>query len=135
MKRILSLVMVIPTLALAQPASWQSRGIGGGGALFCPSISPLDANNMYLQCDMSEVFHTSNGGESWDILHFQEMISTGGVNTVEFTSDPNILYGVNMDYITDERFPVKSTDGGQTWSPTTADPTGEYLKQQRHVQR
>ena len=116
-------MMLIPAFAIAQPASWESRGIGGGGALFCPSISPLDANNMYLQCDMSEVFYTTNKGASWDILHFTEMISTGGINTVEFTSSPNILYGVNMDYITEEIFPVKSTDGGAHWSPTIEDPT------------
>ncbi len=124
MKQILSLIVLIPVVALAQPTSWQSRGIGGGGALFCPSISPLDASNIYLQCDMSEVFHTTSKGSSWDILHFREMISTGGVNTVEFTSDADILYAVNMDFLTDERFPVKSTDGGIHWSPTTADPTG-----------
>lgn len=121
MKKMLFTLMLIPVLAAAQPTNWQSRGIGGGGALFCPSISPLDANNMYLQCDMSEVFHTTNKGASWDIIHFQEMISTGGINTVEFTSDANILYAINMDYITDERFPVKSTNGGQSWSPI-ADP-------------
>ncbi len=121
MKKMLFTLMLIPALVIAQPTNWQSRGIGGGGALFCPSISPLDANNMYLQCDMSEVFHTTNKGGSWDIIHFQEMISTGGINTVEFTSDAAILYAINMDYITDERFPVKSTNGGQTWSPI-ADP-------------
>lgn len=124
MKKALFILMLIPIFAIAQPTNWQSRGIGGGGALFCPSISPLDANNMFLQCDMSEVFHTVNKGGSWDIVPFHEMISTGGINTVEFTSNTFTLYGVNMDYITDERFPVKSTDAGQTWSPTAADPTG-----------
>lgn len=124
MKKTLFIILLTPLFTFAQPTSWQSRGIGGGGALFCPSISPLDANNMYLQCDMSEVFHTTNKGASWDIVHFHEMISTGGINTVEFTSDANILYAVNTDYITEERFPVKSTDGGQSWIPTAQDPTG-----------
>lgn len=124
MKKTLFIILLVPFITFAQPTNWQSRGIGGGGALFCPSISPTDVNNMYLQCDMSEVFHTTDKGASWDIVHFREMISTGGINTVEFTSDANILYAVNTDYITDERFPVKSTDGGQSWSPTSQDPTG-----------
>lgn len=124
MKKTLFIILLTPLFTFAQPTSWQSRGIGGGGALFCPSISPSDANNIYLQCDMSEVFHTTNKGASWDIVHFHEMISTGGINTVEFTSDANILYAVNADYITEERFPVKSADGGQSWTPTAQDPTG-----------
>lgn len=124
MKNTLFIILLTPLFIFAQPSSWQSRGIGGGGALFCPSISPLDANNIYLQCDMSEVFHSTDKGGSWNIIPFREMISTGGINTVEFTSDANILYAVNMDYITEELFPVKSTDGGAHWSPTTQDPTG-----------
>jgi hypothetical protein len=124
MKKLFLFITLIPVLSFAQPATWQSRGIGGGGALFSPSISPLDANNIYLQCDMSEVFHTTSKGASWDIVDFRELISTGGMHTVEFTSSANILYSVNMDFITDERFPVKSTDGGTHWSPIQADPTG-----------
>jgi photosystem II stability/assembly factor-like uncharacterized protein len=124
MKKLFLLIALAPALLSAQPATWHSRGIGGGGALFSPSISPLDASNIYLQCDMSEVFHTTNKGTSWNILDFRELISTGGMHTVEFTSDPGILYTVNMDFITDERFPVKSTDGGAHWAPTLSDPTG-----------
>lgn len=111
-------------LIFAQPTSWQSRGVGGGGALFAPSISPHNNNDIYLQCDMSEVFHTSNGGTNWSEIHFSELISTGGQHTVEYTSDPNILYTVNLNYLTDERYPVISSDGGQTWAPIASDPTG-----------
>ncbi len=114
---------ILPCLLAAQPAQWSSRGIGGGGALFAPTISPNDASNMYLQCDMSEVFHTNNMGGVWNTVHFTELISTGGQHTVEYTSNPSILYSVNMDYITDERYPVKSSDFGIHWEPTGNDPT------------
>lgn len=114
----------VSTIGFAQPTSWQSRGIGGGGALFAPSISPHNSNEIYMQCDMSEVFHTTTGGANWSEIHFSELISTGGQHTVEFTSDPSILYTVNLNYLTDERYPVRSSNGGQTWSPIAADPTG-----------
>jgi len=61
-KLLLVLTWLLPCLLVAQPSQWASRGIGGGGALFAPTISPNDASNMYLQCDMSEVFHTNNMG-------------------------------------------------------------------------
>jgi len=121
---LLVLGWIIPCLLFAQPTQWQSRGIGGGGALFAPTISPNDASNMYLQCDMSEVFHTTNQGGNWNEIHFTELISTGGQHTVEYTSNPSILYSVNLDYITDERYPVKSSDFGNHWSASIVDPTG-----------
>lgn len=107
----------------AQPTNWQNKGIGGGGALFAPSISPTNSQEIYLQCDMTEVFHTTNSGTTWDQVHYKELISTGGQHTVEFTSDPNVRYTVNLDFLTDERFPVKSIDGGQSWNATLSDPT------------
>lgn len=126
MKRVFSLMMSLSALipSIAQPSTWQNKGIGGGGALFAPSISPLNPQEIYLQCDMTEVFHTTTGGDNWSQVHYKELISTGGQHTVEFTNDPDILYTVNLDFLTDERFPVKSTDGGLTWSPLPADPTG-----------
>jgi photosystem II stability/assembly factor-like uncharacterized protein len=117
------LSLLLPCILIAQPAQWYSRGIGGGGALFAPTISPNDPSNMYLQCDMSEVFHTNNQGGLWSQVHFTELISSGGQHTVEYTSNPSILYSVNTDYITDERYPVKSSDFGIHWSPTELDPT------------
>lgn len=124
MKKVLYMLPFLPLIALAQPATWESKGIGGGGALFAPSISPHDANDIYLQCDMSEVFHTTNKGASWNEIDFRELVSTGGLNTVEFTSDPQVLYTINLNYFTDERYLVKSVDGGQSWIITAADPTG-----------
>lgn len=120
---LLVLGWLFPCLLFAQPTQWASRGIGGGGALFAPTISPNSVSNMYMQCDMSEVFHTNNLGGNWNPVHFTELISTGGQHTVEFTSNPSILYSVNLDYITDERYPVQSSDFGIHWSPTIADPT------------
>jgi len=123
MKPLLLIYIVFPLVLFAQPTTWESRGIGGGGALFSPTISPLDENIIFLQCDMSEVFHTTNKGGNWGEIHFTELISTGGRNTVEFTSDANTLYSINMDYVTDERFPVISIDAGIHWASLPQDPT------------
>ncbi len=108
----------------AQPSVWYNSGIGGGGSLFAPSISPSNPDHIYIQCDMSEVFHTTNAGQQWSPVPFTQLISTGGIHTVEFTSDPNILYTVNYGFLDDTRFPVKSTDGGATWQALSNDPTG-----------
>ncbi|MBS1910564.1 MAG: hypothetical protein JST22_01135 [Bacteroidetes bacterium] len=106
----------------AQPAQWQPVGPGGGGALFMPSISPHNASEVYVACDMSELFHSTNGGKLWNQLDFRQFQSSGTIGRIEFTSDPAILYSLSI--LNDAAHPAKSTDGGATWHPLANDPTG-----------
>ena len=64
-------------------STWESRGIGGGGALYSPTISPFDGQIMYLATDMSATFRTTDFGGSWSTLDFREI--QGGINSVSYT--------------------------------------------------
>jgi hypothetical protein len=100
----------------AQPTSWTSRGVGGGGALFAPSINPANPQEYYIACDMSELFHTTDFGLTYSQVNFAEFI--GGNNSkVCFTSGG--LYSIS--YINDIATPVKSIDG-VTWTWFTGNP-------------
>ena len=45
-------------------AAWTSLGLGGGGAMYTPAISPVDPNLILLDCDMSGVLpHHGRGRE------------------------------------------------------------------------
>jgi photosystem II stability/assembly factor-like uncharacterized protein len=114
-----------PALTPAQAASWQSRGLGGGGALFCPAISPHDNNLVYMATDMSSVFKSGDFGRSWTTLDFRQL-QGGPKSNLRFTADPNILYAINLngDPSTDNMMPSRSLDGGNTWTPLPGDPTG-----------
>lgn len=104
---------------LAQPTSWTSKGIGGGGALFSPSINPGNNSEYYIACDMSELFHTTDFGLNYSQVNFQEFI--GGHNSkVCFTSTTGLLYSIS--YINDIGTPVKSTDNGITWNTISGNP-------------
>lgn len=117
----LSRPKIVPSPPLAgPPLQWMPRGPGGGGALFAPSFSPHNQNELYIACDMSEVFHTANLGASWDLLDFRQ-IQGNRESQVRFTGDPLILYA--LDYTGDLARPSKSTDGGSTWNSLTSDPT------------
>lgn len=108
---------------IAQPAAWQSRGPGGGGALFFPSVNPSNTGEIYLSCDMSEYFHTSDQGLSWEQCHFNS-IQGGTYGQIIFTNDPMIRYGIDhtdIDFSGGTR-PVKSTDGGLTWTDLPGNP-------------
>ncbi|MBV6477655.1 MAG: hypothetical protein HGGPFJEG_00396 [Ignavibacteria bacterium] len=100
--------------------NWTSKGNGGGGALFSPAFSPHNENEIYIACDMSELFHSTNLGFTWTEVDFKEMIGNNGA-AVQFTENPMINYCINFE--DDLRTPFKTTDGGITWSTLTSDPT------------
>lgn len=110
-----------PSAPAAQPAQWVSIGPGGGGALFAPSFSPFIPGEMYLACDMSEVFHSTNYGTSWSVVNFQQ-IEGGRQALVQFTSDPAVEYAIDLS--DDAMTPTRSLNGGTTWQPLSGDPTG-----------
>jgi len=120
MKKIITLSIVLfSVLVNAQPTSFTSRGIGGGGALFAVAINPANNNEYYVSCDMGELFHTTNFGTTYDQVHFTELI--GGHNSkVCFTNSVGLLYSVS--YANNQVLPMKSTDNGLTWSPLAGNP-------------
>ncbi len=113
---ILMLICLTGSAAFSQlNLNFTSRGIGGGGALFSPSINPGDTNEYYISCDMSQLFHSTDFGLNYTQVPFQQF--TGGHNSkVCYTSTPNLLYSIS--YINDTGTLVKSMDG-VTWAAIT----------------
>ena len=108
------------TLLTAQvPTSWQPAGIGGGGSLFNPTINPNNTNEFYVACDMSEYFHSTDYGDSYSIIPFQNLQS-GADGVIRYTNNASILYGLSL--ANDGSVPVKSTDGGITWNKLSGNP-------------
>jgi photosystem II stability/assembly factor-like uncharacterized protein len=118
------LMFLSHAVVAAPPSQWSPRGPGGGGALFAPSFSPHSGNELYLSCDMSELFHSTNMGASWDLLDFRQ-IQGNRESQVRFTSSPSVLYALDYTSIggANSVTPSKSTDGGTTWRRLTNDPT------------
>ena len=123
---ILLLLMIASAISVtAQPTQWTSYGIGGGDALYYPSINPNTGKNseVYVSSETSSVFFTTNLGDSWSTLDFRSLQGGSFTGKVQFNSvDPNIMYGLNNGY---DFFaiPSKSTNGGVDWEPLATDPT------------
>jgi photosystem II stability/assembly factor-like uncharacterized protein len=109
----------------AAPTLWETRGVGGGGALYSPSFSPHNPDEMYLACDMSGLYHTTSLGASWALIDFRTVQGSRGAR-VQFTSDPQLLYVIDYSAVggSDFAIPSVSTDGGTTWTGLPGDPTG-----------
>lgn len=110
---------------LAAPVSWESRGSGGGGALYSPSFGRQDPSEMYIASDMGQIFHSGNQGAGWDTVNHTEIQGNRGAR-VQFTDNNLIRYAIDYTVVDglDLARPSKTTDGGVTWTPLAADPTG-----------
>jgi photosystem II stability/assembly factor-like uncharacterized protein len=94
-----------PPPANARNDAWEVIGPGGGGSMYHPTISPLDPNVVFVNCDMTGSYLTRDGGKSW------RMINLRGV-TEFFVFDPSsasTFYIYNMGL-------WRSTDAGATWA-------------------
>jgi hypothetical protein len=103
------MVVVLIMAAECFSGEWISKGIGGGGALFGPNINPNNPNDIFINCDMSDVFRSIDGGATWKVLNFRYIRGQDKMASIQYTSNPNILYGLNGEYL------AKSVNGGLTW--------------------
>jgi len=127
MKRILPLYS-LPFLFLfisivffceAQPSNWQTRGVGGGGSMFYPTINPANDNEFYVTCDMSQLFHSTDFGASYTQVPFTKL-QTGNISTYEFTSNSNTAYCIANDG--NINYGVRTIDGGTAWNALPGNP-------------
>jgi len=109
----------------AQPVTFSSRGIGGGGALFTPTINPLNDQEFYVSCDMSALFHSRDFGLTYSQSDHRRL-QVFGNSTYEFTCDPDIAYCNFNDG--NDGYPVKTSDGGTTWQRLNAYNMAQYGK-------
>lgn len=121
-KPLLSLLCAITSFTYAQP-TFSPRGPGGGGALFFPTINPANDNEFYVSCDMSQLFHSTDFGLNYSQVPFQKL-QVFNTSTYEFTNNPNIAYCNFSDG--NEGYPVKTIDGGTTWTRLTAYNVNNY---------
>lgn len=92
-------------IAGVQQISAESIGIGGGGAVFAPAISPHDQNTFITGCDMGGVYVTHNAGGSWT----RHEACGQTMNAVAFDpTRPGYVYAGSSGL-------ARSRDNGDTW--------------------
>ncbi len=112
---LLPALILLQTVLSAQPATFLSTGIGGGGALFSPAVNPANDQEMYFASDLGGLYTTQNGGQSYDVVHFTEAV-VNPYGKVCFTQNNNLRYALLWDESNYATRPAKSTDGGTTWN-------------------
>ena len=114
---ILCLALIAASAHAAAPNAWTPRGIGGGGGMFAPSLSPHDTSTAFLAVDMSHVLRTTNGFASWTTIDFDQLQGKQ-FTEVQFTATPSVLYAAEQRRTVTETTlvrPMKSVDNGDNW--------------------
>jgi len=105
---------------------WRVVGPGGGGAMFCPAVSPHDSNFVLLASDMTGAYVSRDDGQSWRMFNLQQIAR-------QLVFDPlktDVVYAR-----TDSLY--RSSDRGVTWHliyPTPAEVSG-YASMGDHAER
>ncbi len=128
MKKLACLVALclIAISLVAQPQQWESRGPGGGGALFLPSFKPNSSGELTVACDMSQLFHTTDYGRSWSQADFHQIQVFNNRGLIQHTRDGSTQYTIDATSLggSDSYRATKSTDGGKTWTVISNSPVG-----------
>jgi len=96
--------------------------VGGGGALFAPSINPHRAGEIFISSDMTGVYHTLDYGRSWTMLPFYVMEGNRH-SFVRFTSDPRVIYALSLPVAPlGPSHIIKSNSAGRTWDAPVTTP-------------
>ncbi len=92
-----------PAAAPRQDA-WTVLGMGGGGSMQRPTVSPHDPARVLVSCDMTGAYISNDAGESWRMFNLR-----GSVRFFAFDpGEPDTIYAKTFGL-------YRSTDGGITW--------------------
>ena len=95
-----------PTASNLNPATNAAAytGPGGGGAMFHPTVSPHNPDNVLVSCDMTGAYVTHNAGAKWTRFNLHSPVRFYVFDPL----DSNIVYANSIAL-------YKSTDKGATW--------------------
>jgi len=100
--------------------AWKVIGMGGGGTMILPTISPHDPNIVVEGCDMTGAYITTDGGNSFRMLNLRTGIGAFAFDPAE----PGIIYAGNDGL-------WRSEDAGWTWSLILPDPAKNTFEHMR----
>jgi photosystem II stability/assembly factor-like uncharacterized protein len=118
---IVLVLLCIAKVLFSQTYQWTNIGLGGGGGQFTPAISPHDSNFMLVSCDMSGVYRTTDGGNTWQMIDWHQINSAISCYPVFHPTDSNIIYAYGRKGTAASALLI-SKDKGITWNSLVSSP-------------
>ncbi|MDA3843017.1 MAG: sialidase family protein [Candidatus Kapabacteria bacterium] len=112
---LLFIITSFELIAAPDSVAWSVVGIGGGGGQFTPAVSPHNPNLMFVSCDMSGFYRSTDRGTTWSMSDFRQIYSSTGLATVFSPTDPDKIWDDGRR--DGRRYLLSSDDAGLTWNP------------------
>jgi hypothetical protein len=87
-----------------------SVGLGGGGSIYAPAVAPYNSNIIFVSCDMTGLYRSTDGGLTWKMMD-ERLVTGSTVFSAAFdptTQGHIIAHGPSGL--------MESFDTGDTWS-------------------
>lgn len=93
---------------------WRCLGPGGGGAMYVPTLSPVDPNLGLIACDMGGAYLTRDRGRTWTMLPTAQ-IGRYPQGLAFSPKNPRVIFVGTSTRL------FRSADGGASWKGVTED--------------
>ena len=103
-------LLLLFAIVHSQPTTFNYHGLGGGGGQYAPSINPANPAEIYVACDMSGLYHSTDTGNTWNLIGFQQ-VQAGHPSMVQFTNNPNIRYCMTLETAMLQSLPMEEIPG------------------------
>jgi photosystem II stability/assembly factor-like uncharacterized protein len=108
----LAAAALVGSVSAVAEEPWQPAGLGGMGGMFAMAVSPVDPQQMMVNCDMSGAYVTHDGGRTWHMIHHKQLGGNTRCSPAYHPMIANRVYAVNGN----NELRV-SDDAGATWRP------------------
>jgi Bacterial Ig domain len=62
------LLLCLTCLLCSSTFAQTSVGLGGGGSIYAPAVAPYNANIIFVSCDMTGLYRSTDGGLTWKMM-------------------------------------------------------------------
>jgi phage tail sheath gpL-like len=115
--RVMMFVLTFTLLLTIQAPAQTSVGLGGGGSTYGPVISPSDPNTIFVSCDLTGLYRSTDGGQHWTLLDGRFVQGSTNFTVAFDPTNTNHLVGFHP-----QKGLMESFQGGidGSWSPFAA---------------
>ena len=103
-------LIMISFSGILHSQTFKPIGMGGGGRMYTPAISPHDPGILFVTCDARGLYKSSDGGDSWNVRDSKQIDSCNLCYPAFDPVDKNKMYMGRSGAV------MMSNDKGETWS-------------------
>lgn len=117
-------VLVLAALAAAAPAQeFINVGIGGGGGLYTPTVSPHNPQLFMISCDMGGTYISRDAGRTWETLDYRQLSNSRLARPLFDPFEKKVIYAAAGNVL------KKSDDAGRVWQVFVAPNTAPWKEE------